>query len=71
MVNLSRLLYVEDDADSVELVKLMLGGETDFYEIISTDSATEALALHHAEKFDLYILDYRLPDMSGIELCRH
>ncbi len=70
MVDLSRLLYVEDNADSVELVKFMLGGETDFYELISTGSATEALALHAAESFDLYLLDYRLPEMSGVELCR-
>lgn len=70
MANLSRLLYVEDNADSVELVRFMLGGEIDFYEIISTDSANDALVLHRAERFDLYILDYRLPEMSGIELCR-
>lgn len=70
MANLSRLLYIEDNTDSVELVRFILGGETDFYEIISTGSAIEALALHTAEPFDLYILDYRLPDVSGIELCR-
>jgi DNA-binding response OmpR family regulator len=37
--------------------------------IKSASTATEALALSRTHSFDLYILDYRMPDMSGIELC--
>lgn len=33
-------------------------------------TAKEALSLIQAECFDLYLLDARLPDLSGFELCR-
>jgi DNA-binding response OmpR family regulator len=33
-------------------------------------TATEALSLIQTERFDLYLLDVRLPDLDGFELCR-
>jgi DNA-binding response OmpR family regulator len=33
-------------------------------------TATEALSLIQTERFDLYVLDARLPDLNGFELCR-
>jgi DNA-binding response OmpR family regulator len=39
------------------------------YAVKSASTATEARALLRTESFDLYILDYRLPDMTGIDLC--
>jgi DNA-binding response OmpR family regulator len=33
-------------------------------------TATEALSLIQTEHFDLYLLDVRLPDLDGFELCR-
>ena len=33
-------------------------------------TATEALSLIQTERFDLYLLDTRLPDLDGFELCR-
>jgi DNA-binding response OmpR family regulator len=33
-------------------------------------TATEALSLIQAERFDLYLLETWLPDLDGFELCR-
>jgi DNA-binding response OmpR family regulator len=33
-------------------------------------TATQALASIQTERFDLYLLDARLPDLDGLELCR-
>ncbi|MDT5270117.1 MAG: two-component system, OmpR family, response regulator [Acidobacteriota bacterium] len=44
-------------------------GQSD-YEVVTAGSMSEALDLIRNEKFDLYVLDKRLPDGSGLDLCR-
>jgi CheY-like chemotaxis protein len=39
------------------------------YEIITAFSMADAIKQATAQKFDLYILDYHLPDGTGLELC--
>jgi CheY-like chemotaxis protein len=63
-----RILYVDDHEDSGEMFRLMLSAED--YEVQIAQSVEEALAKAHAEAFDLYVLDKRLPDGSGTDLCR-
>ncbi len=63
-----RILYVDDHEDSAEMLKLMLSAED--YEVQIAQSMEEALALAHTQHFDLYVLDKRLPDGSGTDLCR-
>jgi len=36
----------------------------------SVATATQALSSIQTERFDLYLLDSRLPDLDGFELCR-
>ena len=66
--NKCRILYVDDHEDSAEMLKLMLTSED--YEVQIAQSVEEALAKTRAESFDLYVLDKRLPDGSGTDLCR-
>ena len=66
--NKCRILYVDDHEDSAEMFGLMLSAED--YEVQIAHSVEEALAKAHAEPFDLYVLDKRLPDGSGTDLCR-
>lgn len=40
------------------------------YEVVTAASIHEALRLIESEEFDLYVLDKRLPDGSGLDLCR-
>ena len=63
-----RILYVDDHEDSAEMFRLMLSAEN--VEVHIADSVEQALAKTRAEEFDLYVLDKRLPDGSGTDLCR-
>ncbi|MGI8638755.1 MAG: response regulator [Pyrinomonadaceae bacterium] len=65
-----RILCVDDDHDSCEIMSLMLHDANVNYRVTTVSSGNKALSLIADEPFDLYILDYRLPEMSGIELCR-
>ncbi len=40
------------------------------YEVVTANSIHDALRLIEKEEFDLYILDKRLPDGSGLDLCK-
>jgi two-component system OmpR family response regulator len=61
------ILYVDDHEDTRVLIMTWLGGMG--YEVVPADCARQALILAKARKFDLYLLDSRLVDGSGIELC--
>jgi len=63
-----RILCVDDHEDSAEMLKLMLAAED--YEVHIAQSFEEALDKAQTESFDLYVLDKRLPDGSGTDLCR-
>jgi len=53
-----------------ELIQLMLRWADADYKITSVKTPDEALRLAATESFDLYLLDYRYPGMSGIDICR-
>jgi DNA-binding response OmpR family regulator len=63
-----RVLCVDDYEDSrlmlTTLLKLVL------IEAKAVGTAAEALSLMQTERFDLCLLDSRLPDIDGFELCR-
>ncbi len=40
------------------------------YEVTAVESAEEALRAHHKESFDLMLVDWTLPGISGLDLCR-
>lgn len=63
-----RVLYVDDDEDSREMLGLLLTLSQIQTKAVAT--ADQALRLMQAERFDLYLLDARLPDLDGFELCR-
>ncbi len=62
------ILIVEDEADLVELLRYNL--EREGYEILATPSGEEALLIVEERHVDLMLLDWMLPHMSGIEVCR-
>ena len=64
----ARILHVDDDPD-VRL--LMAGSLQEFgYLVVTAGTVAEALQLAQGMKFSLCILDVRLPDGTGIELCQ-
>jgi CheY-like chemotaxis protein len=64
------ILIVEDDEDNFLLYREILSTHSQYHIHLARNS-TEALAFVEHIKPDLYILDYRLPQMNGIDLYDH
>ena len=65
-----RILVVEDNRDSRDMVRTLLSESRNDYEVTAVETAAEALALDGHKPFDLYVLDIWLPGMDGLGLCR-
>jgi CheY-like chemotaxis protein len=66
-----RILYVEDNPDDQLILERSLKQKMPIdYDLIAVDTATKGLNKIKKETFDLLLLDYRLPDMTGIELIQ-
>lgn len=65
---MNSLLFIEDD-DAIR-VALKLALEDEGYEVVEAPDGQTGLALFAAHEPDLVLLDLRLPDMSGFEVCR-
>ncbi|MEO7330364.1 MAG: response regulator [Minicystis sp.] len=64
----SRVLIVDDDPDIRDLVATML--EAVGLVVSQSPSAEEALERIRVDTFDLLVLDWNLPKMTGLDLCR-
>ena len=64
----ARVLCVDDDEDSQEMLVTLLG--LAYIEAKAVGTAGHALSLIQTEHFDLVMLDARLPEVDGFELCR-
>lgn len=64
--NPRRLVYVEDDAEMIELVRLILGRRG--FEVIGAEGGWEGLETMRREKPDLVLLDLMMPDLDGWEV---
>ena len=62
------VLIVEDEEALVTLLRYNL--ERESFNVVSASDGEEALVLAKEETPDLILLDWMLPLMSGIELCR-
>jgi len=63
-----KVLIVDDDVKTVELVKLYL--KRDGYKVLTAYDGVEALRLAREAHPDLIVLDLMLPDIDGLEVCR-
>lgn len=63
-----RVLCVDDDEDSRLMLTTLL--RLALIEAKAVGTAAQALSSIQTESFDLYLLDSRLPDLDGFELCR-
>jgi DNA-binding response OmpR family regulator len=61
------ILIVEDDEAIGELLKLSIAGET-LYQPLVVRNGIQALSMIASLRPSLLVLDYRLPEMTGIEL---
>lgn len=63
-----RVLVVEDEADLVTLLRYNL--EKEGFDVAATADGEEALLLVEERPPDLILLDWMVPMVSGIEVCR-
>lgn len=63
-----KILVVDDDKKTVDLIRLSL--EKEEFEALGAYEGIEALNLVRYASPDLIILDWMLPHISGIDLCR-
>ncbi|MCM2278944.1 MAG: response regulator transcription factor [Oligoflexia bacterium] len=65
---MSAILLVEDERDVKELILLRLTREG--HEVDAVENGEEALRLCARKRYSLAIVDWMLPGISGLELCR-
>ncbi len=65
----AHILLVEDDQRLAGMVKDYLGGAG--FRVTVAATGAQGISLHKAHEFDALILDLMLPDMDGLEICRH
>ncbi|MEI8250133.1 MAG: response regulator transcription factor [Synechococcus sp. ELA057] len=64
----ARLLIVDDDPELRQFLRMEL--ETEGYDCQEAASAQQALDQIRSSSWDLLLLDWSLPDLSGVEICR-
>ena len=65
-----RILYVDNNQDTCHLIGLMFHHAIPAYGFTAVTNASKALAVMRDQPVALLILEYILPEMSGVELCR-
>ncbi|MGB7147999.1 MAG: response regulator, partial [Terriglobales bacterium] len=68
MENRTTVLYVDDNPKSSRLLSGVL--EECGFQVITMNDPMQALALCQKTYFDLALIDYEMPSMSGAELAR-
>ncbi len=63
------ILVIDDDQDILDLVKAQLAGR-DGHIVITADSGEQGLALARSEPPDLILLDWMMPDLSGMAVLK-
>jgi len=65
----AKILVIDDERSVLDFLSSLLTEEG--YQIETTDRANVALEKLKRQKYDLLLLDIKMPGMSGIELYRH
>jgi DNA-binding response OmpR family regulator len=67
-MEIARILLVEDDATIGDGLRQAFQAQG--YAVAWAETGTEALRLAACDPVDLVLLDLRLPDLDGVEVCR-
>jgi len=62
------ILLVDDDLADREIIKRTLSNYKGDFELIEANSAAEGLKIAERGGFDVLLLDYRMPEVDGIEM---
>ena len=65
---MAKILIADDQSAIRRLIRLTL--ESDHFEILEAPDGDAALALARTEQPDLVFLDWTMPGLAGVEVCR-
>ncbi len=65
-----RVLVVDDERPALDELAFLLGRDERVGEVLTSDSAAEALRLLQADPVDAVFLDVAMPGLSGLELAQ-
>ncbi len=65
---MARILYIEDDASLATLFKEVV--ESHGHAVETANVGQAGMALHRADPFDIVVVDYELPGLSGLDVAR-
>jgi len=65
-----RVLALDDEAPALDELVWLLGREERIGEVISSDSAAEALRILHERPVDAIFMDVQMPGLTGLDLAR-
>jgi len=69
LVPQARILCVDEDRYSSDWVKRSLNSAKVSASVVPVSSGRQAFSMLGKESFDLCIMEYPLPDMTGVQLC--
>lgn len=64
----TRILLIEDDQVDRMACRRAFARQPGTFELIEIDTGRQGIRLAHSERPDCILLDYRLPDMNGLEV---
>lgn len=67
-IGMAKILLLEDDAKVADAVESALHSER--HTVERTESGEDALTRATVSDFDLLILDWQVPDLSGVDVCQ-
>jgi DNA-binding LytR/AlgR family response regulator len=65
-----RVLVVDDEAHALDELAFLLGHDERVSDVLTSDSAADALRLLQTEHVDAVFLDIAMPGLSGLELAK-
>lgn len=68
---LLRILVVDDNPVNLQVARLQLQKTWPQAQIVTADSAAQALALLDSDSFDVALVDMVMPEMDGLQLTQH
>lgn len=66
-----RILLVEDETGIAGFIKEGLTEEGFSVDVAANGKQGLEMAMDHLNEYDIFLLDWMLPGISGIEICRH
>jgi DNA-binding LytR/AlgR family response regulator len=65
-----KVLVVDDERPALDELAWLLGRDARVADVLTAESAADALRMLHEEQVDVVFLDIRMPGLTGLELAR-